>query len=499
MKFYKIFIFLFILFYSFCSNPNEVLVEFTNGDKKETILRKDLQFILKLNNLHKKEELSVATQSQILDELAFLSIGKLAFDSLPDLKKQDIMPKLQKSLIMLDERAFLNAINLILQDKSSDFQYKFINIQLLFLKKDPNMDRNEEANTILKELNDTKSEEEIEKIIFQKSENLRYKILGGLVDPICFNCGQNPIENLTNSLLDEKNKDKKFILVEDSSGYWIVRNLGVKEISEPKLKNIYQDYHKKSQFSARKFLNNPNYTKDIKEEDLNTIKQQILLDEKQIENLSEDQAKHQINLLKRNSLVNHMEEIQKKYNFKLNEETIKAINGNPLHSWDEEWEIFQFNNQSYKIKNLFDEIRKQNVDPKELTFNEVAPLLNQVYISYIVLQKSLYANDTNEYTYIFKDLITKQIFTNYYIQKELENLKISNQEIQQYYDLRKNNEFKIKKGNSETIIPLSEVKDRIEQTLLAEKRQSEVTKIKQELFKKYNVKIFKEKLKEGKV
>ncbi|GIX41762.1 MAG: hypothetical protein KatS3mg129_1495 [Leptospiraceae bacterium] len=483
----------------FCNNPSEVLVEYKNGDKIETIQRKDLQFIVKLNNFQRKEELSVATQNQILDELSFLATGKLAFESLPDDVKKQLDKEIKKSLIMLDQRAFMNGMNLILQEKSSSFIYKLINMQLLFLKKDDKLYRNEEAKQILKQLNEAKNEEEIEKIIFEKNENIRYKILGGLVDPICYNCGQNPVTNLTEPLLDKENKDKKFILVEDNNGYWIVRNLGTNEVKEDELKKVYEEYHKKSQFAARKFLNNPNYTKEFNENELNAIKQQLLMDEKKVEQFSEEQAKHQANMLKKSALTNHLQELQKKYNFKLNEETLKELGDNPLSQWNEDLELFQYDNKSYKIKDFFDEIRKSGVEPKELTFNEVAPLLNQVYVSYTILQKSPYVNEAKKYQDIFKDLIIKQIYTNYYIQKEFEKIQVSEEEIKKYYELRKNNEFKVKNGNKEVILPLKEVNDRIKQILLTEKRQKRVMEIKEELFKKYNVKIYKERLKEGKV
>lgn len=61
------------------------------------------------------------------------------------------------------------------------------------------------------------------------------------------------------------------------------------------------------------------------------------------------------------------------------------------------------------------------------------------------------------------------------------------------------NAFKTKKGNTEVTVPLNEVKDRIKQILFTEKRQKKIMEVKEELFKKYEVKIYKERLKEGKV
>jgi hypothetical protein len=493
------FILVLTIFVTSCRNSREVLAEYKNGNKVETIQRKDLQFIVKLNDFQKKEDLSVAIQSQIVEELVFLSTGKLAYESLPADIKSSLEKEIKKSLLMLDEKAFMNSMNLILQEKSSNFVYKLMNMQLLFLKKDEKFDRSQEANQILNQLNQAKNEEEIEKIIFEKNENIRYKILGGLVDPICYNCGQNPIPNIIEPLLDEKNKDKKFLLIEDSNGFWLVRNLGTKDVKESGLKGVYEDYHKKSQFAARKFLNNPNYTKDFKENELNAIKQQLLLDEKKLEQLAEDQAKHQANMYKKSALTNHIQELQKKYNFKLNEETINQIGNLPVSQWKEELELFQYDNKSYQIKDFFQAIKKYNVEPSELSFSDVAPILNQVYVSYNILQKSPYVNDVKEYQETFKDLIVKQIYTNYYIQKEFEKIDVSQEEIAKYYELRKNNEFKTKKGNTEVTVPLNEVKDRIKQILFTEKRQKKIMEVKEELFKKYEVKIYKERLKEGKV
>lgn len=490
---------LILLFSITCKNTNEVLVEYKNGDKQETIQRKDLQFIIKLNQFQKKEDLSVAIQTQILEELAFLSVGNLAFHSLPENTKKEFEKDIQRNFIFLNEKAFLNAMNLISQEKISNLIYKYIQMQLLFLRKDEKVNRNEEAKLILKQLNDTTKEEEIEKIIFEKNENPRYKILGGLVDPLCLNCGQNPVPQLTDELLKEENKNNKFILVEDNAGYWIIRNLGVKEIKEKDLSSMYEDYHKKSQFSARKFLNNPNYTKEYQENELKTIKEQILMDEKQIEQFSKDQANQQSNMLKRNSLNHHIQELQKKYNFKLNEETTKKIDNISVKDWDEDLELFIFENQSYKIKDFFNEIRKYQIEPQALSINEVAPLLNQVYVPYIVLQKSPYTKDIKEYSETFKNLITKQIYTNYYIQYEFKDLNVSEEEIQKYYELRKNNEFTVQNNGKSRTLSLNEVKDRIKQALLTEKRQKQILQVKENLFKNYDVKIHKERLKEGKV
>jgi hypothetical protein len=162
------FILVLTIFVTSCRNSREVLAEYKNGNKVETIQRKDLQFIVKLNDFQKKEDLSVAIQSQIVEELVFLSTGKLAYESLPADIKSSLEKEIKKSLLMLDEKAFMNSMNLILQEKSSNFVYKLMNMQLLFLKKDEKFDRSQEANQILNQLNQAKNEEEIEKIIFEK-------------------------------------------------------------------------------------------------------------------------------------------------------------------------------------------------------------------------------------------------------------------------------------------------------------------------------------------
>ncbi|MCS7204572.1 MAG: hypothetical protein NZ853_02630 [Leptospiraceae bacterium] len=498
VKSFRTWLFVIAFLLSFCSNRNEVLVEYQNQNQIETIKRKDLQFIVELNGF-RKNEVSVATQNQILEELAFLSVGKLAFENLPSEEKQKWENSLKRSLIFLEEKAFLNAMNFLLQEKASEHPYKMITIQLLFLKKLPNLDRSQEAKDLLETLNKTQNDDEIEKLIFEKNENLRYKILGGLVDPICVNCGDSPISHFIDPLLKEKEDEKKFHLIEDSNGYWLIRKIQIKEVKEISLKNLYEDYHRKSQFVARKFFNNPNYTKEFKEQEINNLKQQLLFDEKKIEEISEQQAKHQAKLLKQNSYTNHLVELQKQNEFRLNENTIQHLNTTPIQNWDENLILFEYQKKPYKIKDFFDLIRKYEVSIEALSPTEVANLLNQVYSSFVVLQASPYKNESETFKQNFKDLMLKQTYTNFLIQSEYANLQVSQEEIIQYYNLRKNNEFKVINNNQEMILPLNAVKERIKQNLLTEKRQKKIQEIKQTLFQKYSVKIHKDRLKEGKI
>ncbi|MFN3604339.1 MAG: hypothetical protein ACK4UJ_06495 [Leptonema sp. (in: bacteria)] len=489
IKFFKtVYPFLFFLF-AFCSQKNEVLVEIKTKDKIESIKRKDLEFVTKLNQFEKKE-VSVAIQNQILEELAFLTVGKLEQESRPSpIDEKEI----KKALLFSEKKAFLNAMNFVIQNKASDFKYKYILMRLLFLKKDPNMDRSEEANHILKELNSLTKEEEIEKLIFEKSENIRYKILGGFIDPLCYNCGQNPIPHLIEPLLNEK--ENKFILVTDSNGYWIVKKVDLKEIKESQIFHIYEDYYRKTQFVARKFLNNQNLTKDFTENELNSIKQQILLEEGKIRELAKEQANHQIKMLKKININLHLQELQEKFQFSINSQTINFLNEKRINEWNPEWVVFEYNQKKYLLSDFFAEIKKEDTAWEELGFNEALNLLTQVFINYEILKLSPYAKEAEETKQVFLDLIQKQVFTNQYIKNQFGQISVTEEEIHKYYELRKNNEFK----SGSRVLSLKEVSEKIKETLLAEKRQKKLAEVKTELFKKYEVKFYKERLKEGKI
>lgn len=483
-----IFIILFLTF--FCSKENEVLVELKNKDKLESIKRKDLQFIAQLNQLEKKEDLSVAIQNQILDELAFMTAGKLAQEANTSIIDQK---EINNSLVFFDKKAFLNAINFVIQKKSSDFVYKYINIRLLFLRKDPKINREEEAKELLNQLNSAESEDKIEQIIFEKNENLRYRVSGGFVEPFCYNCGQNPIQNLTDPLINQK--ENKFILISDNNGYWILKKVSLKEVKESKIADLYEDYYRKTQFVSRKFFNNSNLLKDFKENEINNLKQQFLIDENKIQEIANEQAKHQVRVLKRSAINIHLQELQKNYNFDLNNDTSKILFEKKVEEWNPDITIFEFNQKKYLVSDFLNEIKKYSVEFKDLTKEEILNLLHQVYINYEILKTSPYSKEAEEIKKIFEDLIQKQVYTNQFVKNQLSQIEVSEEEMKKYYELRKNNEFK----SGERILTYNEVKEKIRQILLTEKRQKKITEVKNDLYKKYQVKFYKDRLKEGKI
>ncbi len=489
MKTYKIIFLFFLLVFASCSKKEEILVEIKNNERIETIKRKDLQFVAHLNQLETKQ-LSIAVQSQILEELAFLTVGELEQKSNENIYDQK---EIKKNLFFSDKKAFLNAINFVIQKKFSDYTYHFITFRLLFLKKNQDFNREEEANAILNELNATTKEEELEKIFFEKNENIRYKILAGYVEPFCYNCGQNPIQNLIEPLLNEK--ENKFILVSDPNGYWILKKLDQKQIKESKISSLYEDYYKKTQFIARKFFNNQNLTKDFTETDLKNLKQQILIENSKINEISKEHANHQIKILKKSSFNIHLQELQKKQNFSIEEETLKKLNENPLNQWNPDDVLFQLNQKTYRISDFYQQIQQAGLQLDDFSKEELLNLIFQVFINYEILKTSPYAKEAEEEAKVFLDLIQKQVYTNFYIRLQMANLDVSEDEITKYYELRKNNEFKV----NQRILPLNEVYNRIQQTLLLEKRQKKVVEVKDRLFKKYQVKIYKERLKEGSI
>ncbi len=476
-----------LLILTSCSNEKEVLAELTNGDEKIRILRKDLKFVIDLNQLERKE-ISVAIQNQVLEELAFLTAGNIEYNSISN-KQTELQKKAKKALALLDRKTFLNAMNYYLQEESSNFVYKMILMQAVFIRNDRNLDRTKEAEDLVNQLNKAKDEKEIEKIIFEKNENLRYKFLGGFVDPFCLNCGFNPISDITQPLME--NKDKKFIMIQNPQGIWIVRNLEIKDVKQNQLKDLYEDYHKKTQFIARKFFENPGYTKNLDKHQVEQLKQQFLMDEKKITEFSNELANHQSKFLKRNILMNHINELKEKYKFKINKDFEQNFLQKNTQDWDYSIEIFELNKKKYLFQEFVDLIENENLMLKDFNKEELLNLFNQVYILSEILKLSPLAQKVDSIQGVFKDLIIKQNHTNLYIAEQMNNINISNQELMNYYELRKNNEFK---GQNFT-----QVREKIKNNLLTEKRQKKLNEIKQYLFKKYKVKIEKEKLKEGKV
>lgn len=453
----------------------QALVTYSNNGEDQTITRGDLKTFLTLTmGSYDPSQVTVAMQDEILQNLALIRVAAAAARE-AGLEKSE---EFQRNQIMLDRRALLAGFDLYLKKNADSHKFTMLDAQMVFLKHDPEQDRKAEAEQLLKRLNQAKDDGEVESIIFETNENQRYRIQGGYLDPFCISCNPNPLADLTDPIKDRT--DKKFVLINNNQGIWLIRSLKVREVEGDALERIFLEFYRRSQNAVRKY-----YETAGRSTDSNT-QQPGMMGDDEVKNLAKEQAAAQIRRETRNMLRNEMENLRKAHPVTF------ADGETPPSTWTEvpadDALLFKIDGQAYHYADLKKEAGIEKLQPEEQFM-----LAMNVFLPTELLKKSSHYDDVMESDDVqfLKDLQTNDLLANLYLTREISNTTITDEEIKQAYELRRFNEFKGK--------TLSQVRDRIEAGLMQEKRQSTFQRIKRELFETYNVKIERERLKEGQV
>ena len=184
---------------------------------------------------------------------------------------------------------------------------------------------------------------------------------------------------------------------------------------------------------------------------------------------------------KNDKLWSHIEELEKKHEFKLNREDLKPESFS--EATGETW-IIELDGKKRTVADF-----KKIVDTTDLNDSTMVQILQNIYIPTEILKLSPDYEEVMEtelYDFL-QSFYKNEALAGRYIQKSIEKMQVTDEQIQEYYDLRKHNQFNGK--------PLAAVKETIRQQLQQAQSQTAVQAIQDELFKKYNFKIEREKLK----
>ncbi|MBI3396503.1 MAG: hypothetical protein HY042_11750, partial [Spirochaetia bacterium] len=260
-----------------CLRDGEVLAEYQGGK----VTRGDVRMLFALIG-RGTTDAKLEDQTQVLREIAITRIG--AKEAIAT--GLDKNPEINKDMVAHEERSLLTSIDYTMRDDASSHKYRMLELQAVQLAAPDPAKRRAEAEDLMNKLNDKQlGDADIEKLASEKTENGRYRMAGGYLDPLCASCTPNPLAALTDPI--EKAPERKFILVEAPGGFWIVRRLSVKEVKGSALKDVFESYHRKAGKIARAQMNL------IPAADREKLPKDLILDEKQIEEISTWQAKEQ--------------------------------------------------------------------------------------------------------------------------------------------------------------------------------------------------------------
>ena len=457
-----------------CSDSQPLASYQKGSDAKQVINRGQLRIFISASGSQEADQPTVAMQDEALQHIALIRTAALEARS----NGLDKSAEYSHNQIMLDRRAFLAAFDLYLKTHSSSHKYKMLDAQMLFLRADPKSDRKEEAELLLKSLNEAKNDEAVEAIIFASNENERYRIQGGYLDPFCLSCRPNPLTDLTDPIKDKD--DKKFVLVVNDQGYWLLRSLKVREVTASKLDSIFLDFHRRSQAAIRKF-----YKRDGGDTGKDEKKPGMMSDQ-EVKTYITEQVQAQIRRETGNLLTATIDNLKEKY-------PVSFTDGDrPPKMWqsapDAGYLLFKIGDTSYTYQDLLDQ-----PGVKDLALAEQYLLAMQVMLPSEVLKKSPEAakvEKSKEFEFV-KTLTEDNMLANLYLSGQIAKIQVSDADIEEQYNLRRFNEYK---GRS-----LAQVKNEITESLMQEKQQSAFQQLKENLFSTYHVEINRDKLKEGKL
>lgn len=461
-----------ILAASSCMRDGEVLAEYQGGN----VIRKDLRFLFQL--MGRADEPRLEDQIQVVRELALTRIT--AKEAVAAGLDKD--PKTAKELALHEERTALTALDYMLRT-SGKHKFRMVEMQALQLSSrgEDVTKRKAEADEMLAKLNSGMSDSDIEKFISDKTENGRYRFFAGYLDPHCISCNPNPLDFLTN--LVEKAENRKFVVVETPQGYWIVRRIALHDVKADDLKDVFEDYHRKAARIARAriaTMTGPEKDQAAKE---------LIMDEKKIDEISTWQAREQTRR-EYGNLLNARSEAEKEAKKFAFHPAARPREKPKAEDYKDDTPLFSINGKDYTYGMLKARILKEVPDaPLELQLEA----MHAVIIPYELLKDTSdieKAKKHDVYEYV-SQLRKDQVYANAYFAKNRPEDGVSEAEIAQEYDVRKNTEFKDQS--------LGQVHDRIAQQIKMTRMQKKSNEIRKALTEKYGLKVLSDKLKPGKI
>ncbi len=470
----------FTAFASACSKDNEKLAEFKDG----FVTRKEFRMML---NFYQDPEtikgLTVEQQDSTLKNYALMKMAAV----LGKKAGLDKDPEFENRRLFSDEWVAVASYDAFLKQEMLKKEFQFADIQLLFLRNEMQpsengeavaKDRSDEANELLKKLNSGLSDRETEDLIKEKSENVRYASVGGYIDPQCINCKPNNIEFLLEPLKNAKSGE--FVIHKDATGYWIFRKIRMHTTRSSGIETMYRKYLEQTNRVILRLSG-------VKPEDKNASPPGYLDPEKLAET-AKAQAQGIIRREFRSALKNRIDEISEKKKPVVHE-TLREAQMNPdFEITDENAPLFSIGDFTFTYNNVHKPFKDREID---LPLREEMRLVERVVLPYHLIKDEpdfKKMMDSEIYSFL-KELKENEAVAGIYIMKNRPVPEISDDEAEQWFNLRRNDQYK---GKS-----FAQVKDEIKEMLKGKKEHEMIGKYQEKLSTDNGLKVHADRLKAG--
>ena len=191
-----------------CLSDSDILSSFKDG----TVTRKEVRDYYKAFRVKEEPRTTSAEfQENLVRRLTFEKIVFNNFNTMPPEDIDGIMGIIEKQIRMSIYK------NNFSENAEKNGKVKLFTTQILLLRKNSNPD----ANAHLAKLNSMGSDSDIAKYITENTGDNGRKAVGGHMEPMCYNCGMDPLVGM---FQEGYNSDTdKFFLAEDENNYYIYR------------------------------------------------------------------------------------------------------------------------------------------------------------------------------------------------------------------------------------------------------------------------------------
>ncbi len=466
-----------------CRRNSEALASFKGGE----VTRGDLRMVFRLRAGDDAEKAAtIQEQDKTLQQLALIKIAAAEAKA----EGLDKLPETVRASLFVDKRAALEAFHVYVRLNSEDHEFEFMEVQHLILrsaapetkggpagaKMAPQLtvSRHAEAEALLKQLNSAGSDEAVHKLIREKTDLERYKPVAGYEVPICVSCGMNPQKDVTDRL--KAAKEGEFIHVPGPGMHTLIRKIRTKKVTTADLEDYLRKGFEQRARLAIKYLAN---VKDEKER--KTAEQQTPLHEKQIA----AQAKEHANFLKREIprlSRSHIMKAREQRKFQLHPEG----RFDPKTKYTDETKLFSIDG----VNKTYGDLKKEL--PGEFTDEERMQRAG-VWLDSMIMEKDpLFQKSMKSNIYsFFLEIFRNNTLAEAYFKKHVPEVKPTEQQVRAFFETHKEQAFKGRAYGA--------ARADVERQLINQQRQQGALQLRDRLTKKYDLRVFRDKLEANKL
>ena len=473
-----------------CKFDSEVLAEFTGGK----ITRKDLrEFYPSFNIPQNENTTAIKYQMSILESIGVESIAGIEAE-----KQGKTKSEMFKSITELKEKQIL--VNLyrktFLEKEMDKIDLDMVSAQMLYIKKDQNNKPSQaKLDSLWNEIQNLKSDKEINALFSKESDELGRKPVAGFVEPQCMNClKDNILKDIFKEGFEAK-ETKKFFKSEINNDYFIYRILEIKKIKKSDLLSYMKKKNKEIITLAKEFA--------TKGEEEKKQAEYYLKDEVQVERELEMIVQRYTSELENQVWTNEFKKQIDQSKLQFSKEIQSLFDGlsNELPNFTKEYVLFTKDGKEYKYSDLESEFQKVNIKNITQTKNDSFAFFQSAILPIAIFYDKKESQDLKNSDSYKKEIQSwrNKISWSLLVQDLESKIPVPDDaKLKDIYEVGKNSSYSKpnpSNPNATIPIPFADVKQRIIEEIKSNSLKSEIQKYVETLKSNYQFKVYSDKLK----